>query len=435
MDRSGRLFSFRTSSFNTDAQKTVMPALPVNPLSQAYLNLETDDILLKLQQAAREDPDFVDVVQAASFYDIPSRSIDRIGLEGPDQVRQVLSIGSGLTSEVVQHMLVDEKSKLQPPPSTTIALKIFRSTKLGSPSDAKAARQKVYSSILKEMMAFGHSTLSSHPHILKLLFIGWNLDHAYPILAMELGDYGSLDYIIRAPGPGPTARQKRHLTIDIALGLQAIHEAGFTHGDLKPDNIIVFSSEDPTRQVVAKLTDFGGSDKMLGEHAGTPTHITPLWSAPEVLGKHSKIHWRVADVYSYGLVVASLWAGRESSEIYGGRAGDEDDDWYDKPASSSTLSSSSILSNVSNSGSLAPDEDQEGLRYLKKLPEDHPYSLMSFLRERITKESLPANIDPSELFAILAPTLKTDWRERPDMDKLMMVISEFSNAIERAIEP
>ncbi|KAJ5375501.1 serine threonine protein kinase [Penicillium concentricum] len=431
MDRSGRLFSFDTSSFSTRPQEITTTTLP--NLSQAQLNLASDDASLKLQQAARADPDFVDVFWASVHYDIPFRSIDKIGLEGLDEEPQVFSIGSGLTSEVVQHMLVDEDAELQPPPSTTIALKIFRSTKMDTPNDAKAARQKVYHSILKEMMAFGHSALSSHPHILKLLFIGWNLDHAYPLLAMELGDHGSLDYIIRDLGPGPTTRQKRHLTIDIALGLQAIHEAGFTHGDLKPDNIIIFSSEDPTRQVVAKLTDFGGSNQMHGEHAGTPTHITPLWSAPEVLGKHPKIDWRFADIYSYGLVVASLWAGRESSEIYGQRARDEDGD-CDQPPTSTTSSSSSVLSSLSTSVSLAPEEEQEGLRYLKKLPEDHPGSLMSFLRERITKESLPADIDPSEVFAIITPTLKPDWMMRPDMDGLMVIISEFSNAIGRAIE-
>ncbi|KAJ5173833.1 uncharacterized protein N7500_001764 [Penicillium coprophilum] len=428
MDRSGRLISFGTSSFSTSAQDTATTTLP-DDLLQVELNLASDDVALKLQQAARADPDFIDVFWASVHYDIRNRTIDKVGLEGPDEKRQVFSIGSGLTSEVVQHM-VDQDSDPRPLPSSTTALKIFRSTKMDSPTPthAKAARQKVYHSILKEMMAFCHSSLRGHPHILNLLFIGWSADHTYPLLGMELGDHGSLDYVIRAPGPGPTTQQKRHLTIDIALGLQAIHEAGFIHGDLKPDNIIIFSSEDPTRQLVAKLTDFGGSNQMHGEHAGTPTHITPLWSAPEVLGKHLKVDWRFADVYSYGLVVANLWAGREGSGGYGQSAGNRDDEWCD------TSSSSSVLSSLASCVSLAPEEDQEGLRSLKKLPEDHPNSLMAFLRGRITAKSLPADINPSEIFEILTPTLKTDWRKRPNMNKLMVIESDFANAIGRTIE-
>ncbi|KAL4868117.1 hypothetical protein BDV12DRAFT_170096 [Aspergillus spectabilis] len=51
--------------------------------------------------------------------------------------------------------------------------------------------------------------------------------------------------------------------------------------------------------------EFGGSDEIHGERFGTPTHFTLLWCAPEVLGKGPDIPWNLADLYSYGLVVAS----------------------------------------------------------------------------------------------------------------------------------
>ncbi|KAJ5996312.1 serine threonine protein kinase [Penicillium canescens] len=473
MDRSGRLFSSSFSTFITETQETPASALPGEG-SQHYWNLASDDVSQNLQKAARADPDFADVVCAASVYKIKHKTIDNIGVGDPNTSRQTFSIGAGLTSEVVQHMLIDEASKLDPPPATTIALKIFRSAKQGSPSEARAARQKVYDSILREMKAFGHPSLSNHPHVLKLLFVGWNSNYAYPFLAMELGDHGSLDHILRTRGPGPTTRQKRNLTIDIALGLQAIHKAGFIHGDLKPDNIIVFSSGDPARQISAKLSDFGGSNEIYGERDGAPTHFTSLWSAPEVLAKRSKIYWDRADVYSYGLVVASLWANpRGSEEDSEGK--DHGDDYAGSRSPSRTmLRSSSVLfgsvplpsgEGLSSNEDLSSDEDQssledqasnedlstedetpsdeetpseediEGLRYIKCLPESNPESLMSVLAILITRKSLPADINPSEVFAILTPTLRTNWWERPEMDDFMVVISEFANAIGRVVEP
>lgn len=420
MDRSGRLFSFDEGSSDISLQVTANSA-PSAERVQPTSNLTSDEVSLKLQDAASADPDFVDVVLAAALYGIPSKSINTIGFQQPgsDDLRQVYTVGSGLTSEVVQHTVLTTKqrSESERPQSTTIALKIFQSTRLAHPNKAKAARQKVYNSILNEMKAFSHPLLSNHPNILKLLFIGWNLDQPYPFLGTELGDYGSLDYVIRTWGASLTVRQKRNITIDIALGLQVIHHAGMTHGDLKPDNIIIFSHEDPTRQVVAKLMDFGGSDEIQGNIFGKPTHFTPFWCAPEVMGKHEDIPWDRADLYSYGLVVASLWAGIH----------DEGETHYnnDKPQGASVLSGSVPL---------ASNEDNERLIYLKGLPENHPDSVMSVLKKRLTRKTLPAGIDPPELFAILTPTLKTDWWQRPDRKSFMEIISDFAHTIGRAIE-
>lgn len=39
---------------------------------------------------------------------------------------------------------------------------------------------------------------------------------------------------------------------DVVVGLQSVHEAGFTHGDVKPVNILVNKD-----LMVAKVADFG----------------------------------------------------------------------------------------------------------------------------------------------------------------------------------
>lgn len=74
-----------------------------------------------------------------------------------------------------------------------------------------------------------------------------------------MGNYRSLDYILRALGLGLSRLQRANVTIDIALGLHALHQNGFIYRDLKPGNIIVLSHSDPERQLLTKLTDFRGA--------------------------------------------------------------------------------------------------------------------------------------------------------------------------------
>lgn len=421
MDRSGRLFSVDEglSGFSNEVGGSNTPQ---DEPPHRILSPGEDEILRKLEEAARSDPDFADVILAARLYGIPSKAISGIGIKERDFGRDIYTVGAGLTAEVVQHtMSTGEGNSVT---GKTIALKIFQSTRLASPNQTKAARQKVYQSILKEMIVFRNPSLSSHPNILRLLFVGWNLHQPYPMLATELGDHGSLDYILRTYGPGPTVQQKRNITVDIAEGLLAIHNAGMTHGDLKPDNIIVFSHADPTRQIMAKLADFGGSSMIYTkEQFVKPTHFTPLWCAPEALGKERDIPWHYADLYSYGLVVASLWVGSGDSRDSNGESlhGNQQE------AQGVTILSGFV--------SLASDQHNEGLEYIKSLPENHPDSVMSILKKRLTKESLPAGIDPSELFAILTPALRTNWWDRPDREDFMAIISDFAHTFGRAIAP
>jgi len=131
---------------------------------------------------------------------------------------------------------------------------------------------------------------------MQLHFIAWRKGEAFPALAFEHADHGSLDYLIRSFGEGLKYVHKQHITIDIALGLHAIHQAGFFHGDLKPENIVIMNHPDETRQVIANLIYFGGSLQAATHMGREPVHFTPLWCAPEVLNKDPDVNWEKADV-------------------------------------------------------------------------------------------------------------------------------------------
>ena len=101
------------------------------------------------------------------------------------------------------------------------------------------------------------------------------------------------------------------LCSDIASGLSALHNCGIVHGDVKPENILVFPRIGSQESYTAKLTDFGHS-VLAYENLNAPPAFTPLFGAPE-LEEQSSFSFqdmKQTDVYSYGLVVLCLVVGR-----------------------------------------------------------------------------------------------------------------------------
>ncbi|GKT64811.1 serine/threonine protein kinase [Colletotrichum tofieldiae] len=323
MERSGRLdpstvLTIRSALYSSLLTAGEEEATPADVASSSFSSIIPGLSPETLFRAAQSDVDFFDILAACDHYGVTTLEIDEVGTFNKgtgDQefARKVFAIGSGLTSEVILHVTGSESKEIVPQ-GTIIALKTFTSSKLRDPHEARAGRQRICKSLLREIHAFSHPLLRGHANIVQLLFVALTDEQRFPSLAMELGDYGSLDHIIRAPGPGLSVTQKRHIMIDMALGLQAIHGAGFVHGDLKPDNVIVFEHPSASRQVVAKITDFGGSVHESSYSAGRPSHHTPVWSPREVLVSDSDVDWESVDVYSYGVIVACLWAGIAKEE-------------------------------------------------------------------------------------------------------------------------
>lgn len=97
----------------------------------------------------------------------------------------------------------------------------------------------------------------------------------------------------------------RHLGLQILAALEASHEAGILHRDLKPGNIMLTDSG------VAKVADFGIAKAVEGIDMTTTgmTMGTPAYLAPErVAGEPAT---EVSDVYSAGVVLYELITGNK----------------------------------------------------------------------------------------------------------------------------
>ncbi|KAL6820787.1 hypothetical protein V8C40DRAFT_281074 [Trichoderma camerunense] len=223
---------------------------------------------------------------------------------------QIFSLGEGHTSRVVTYTIEEGEGQPFLRPKTKVALKVFRLRPSETELDAIKSQRETLAAILREVKIYTDPNLAKHPNFVRLLFLGIRRTSPFPTLALEFSPHGSLDQVIRASHPKLLVLQMKHVTIDIAIGIHAIHSAGFQHGDLKTDNILLMPHQDAARGVIAKITDFGGVGQDSDQKYSNPTHVTRLWAAPEVMNNDTNIDWKKADIYSFGLVVGSLWTSR-----------------------------------------------------------------------------------------------------------------------------
>ncbi|HSU84033.1 MAG TPA: serine/threonine-protein kinase, partial [Thermoanaerobaculia bacterium] len=164
-----------------------------------------------------------------------------------------------------------------------------------------------------------------HPHIVDVTDSGIDPGTGAPYLVMELLDGVPLAELCRTAGPLPLERALPILDA-IAAAVDAAHEQGILHRDLKPGNILLCGRD--VAAPVVKVLDFG-----LAEIAGAPLLSpgpssgaeadgrltatgdllgTPLYVAPEVI--RGARTGRASDLYSFGVIVYEMLAGRPPFE-------------------------------------------------------------------------------------------------------------------------
>lgn len=142
--------------------------------------------------------------------------------------------------------------------------------------------------------------LGSHPHIVQVFDAGATAG-GQPYVAMELYDQGSLSDRLTRGGPMGVA-EVLDVGVKICSAVQAAHDAGILHRDIKPQNILL-SDYGPA------LADFGVA-RASGtlERSQALSALTPWHAAPECFLDDTVT--AAADVYSLGSTLFTLLAGR-----------------------------------------------------------------------------------------------------------------------------
>jgi serine/threonine protein kinase len=152
----------------------------------------------------------------------------------------------------------------------------------------------------RELRAAGRT---NHPNVILATDAGESRGLHY--LVMELVPGTDLARLVKRIGPLPVA-DACEVIRQAALGLQAIHEAGLVHRDIKPQNLML------TPEGSVKVLDLGLA-RLVGEAGGTITWDgapggTADYMAPEqALNLHSV--GITADLYSLGCALYCLLAG------------------------------------------------------------------------------------------------------------------------------
>lgn len=137
-----------------------------------------------------------------------------------------------------------------------------------------------------------------HPHVCRIYESGWD-EHGAPYVVMELIEGESL----AQRAPLLTIGEKVSAVRDAALGVQAAHEAGLIHLDLRPRNILLERAT--SRPVLTGFLDLEVSlSASTGAAIGTPNSMAPeqVRGDLQALGPHT-------DVYGLGATLYELLSG------------------------------------------------------------------------------------------------------------------------------
>jgi tetratricopeptide (TPR) repeat protein/predicted Ser/Thr protein kinase len=140
----------------------------------------------------------------------------------------------------------------------------------------------------------------SHQNILSIYDIGVEQGNTY--IAMEYVEGPNLNQYLGQKGKLPV-REAVNLIGQACSALEAIHQAGIVHRDIKPDNILI------AKGGLVKLMDFGLAkgygQRLTGSHVimGTPCYMSPEQARGGDVGPKS-------DIYAIGLVLYELLTGK-----------------------------------------------------------------------------------------------------------------------------
>jgi serine/threonine-protein kinase len=174
----------------------------------------------------------------------------------------------------------------------TVALKILRADVAGTPGMAGRFRSEI--KLARRV---------SHRNVCRIYEYGEDAGLQY--ISMELVAGSNLKERLDREGP-PDPGRAFALAVEIAEGLEAVHEAGIVHRDLKTPNLMVDDKG------VVRVMDFGIARAAAPDEHREPTtgYVlgSPEYMSPEQ-ARGLPADFR-SDVYSLGIVVFEIFTGR-----------------------------------------------------------------------------------------------------------------------------
>ena len=145
------------------------------------------------------------------------------------------------------------------------------------------------------------------------------LEHPNIIQALDVGCDGNLSYFIMEYVPGKSLEKIRTdeperitlpFLLDISISLAGALDHAWKkfhifHGDIKPDNLLIRDGDN-----TLKLADLGLAKIVGKDDLATDIMATPLYASPEVILADAGNIGIKSDIYSFGIMLYELLAGK-----------------------------------------------------------------------------------------------------------------------------
>ncbi|KAI0193441.1 kinase-like domain-containing protein [Astrocystis sublimbata] len=220
-------------------------------------------------------------------------------------------VGKGGTSQISQAVVN---------PETSIAFK-----RVSEEDRLRLDDEEILGRIVSEVLVLAHEAIRGRLNILELQGVGWDVSpflrgknpepestvslsntEVWPVLLFEMSRYGDLGRFAASPaGRSLDHAARLNVCLQVGWALATMHSNKVIHGDIKPQNIIMFRRENGS--FTPKVADFGYSSVDQGLEVPICLPESPPWYAPELheYPNFTLLQASRADIFSYGMLC--LW--------------------------------------------------------------------------------------------------------------------------------
>ena len=237
------------------------------------LNLSVTDVLQQRQSPLNDIISFSRQLDTSGVRVCHSKDIEFLDNGEP--------LGSGASLTVF-------KGRLKPHGQIVAVKKLNLERATGASSLAMHEQQyrSMLGSLILELRVMMHPWFLSHPNIVNLLAVYWEdsnkhssklLSSVQPVMVVEIADqlYPTLQHAIQSNSLKLCESDRFRILEDVAEGMTIIHGAKMIHGDIKPENILLFRNG---VKYTAKVSDFGFSNPYVEGQRSIGG--TTYWNAP-----------------------------------------------------------------------------------------------------------------------------------------------------------